>query len=76
MRFIKYHWLEIDADESGDNLVEVASNIFRDLGGKKYIINFAGLLSFRRYRSLVSLFQPGDRLLRTFANLARGSKKK
>ncbi len=50
------------------------SNIFRDLG-EKYIINFAWLLSFRRYRSLIFLFQSGDRLLRAFANLARGSKK-
>jgi hypothetical protein len=41
MRFIKYHWLEIDVYESWDNLVEVVSNIFRDLGEKKYIINFA-----------------------------------
>jgi hypothetical protein len=39
MRFIKYHWLEIDANESWDNLVEAVSNIFRDLG-EKYIINF------------------------------------
>jgi hypothetical protein len=40
MRLIKYHWREIDAYESGDNLVEAVSNIFRGLG-EKYIINFA-----------------------------------
>jgi hypothetical protein len=37
---VKYHWLEINAYESGDNLVEAVSNIFRELG-EKYIINFA-----------------------------------
>jgi hypothetical protein len=75
-RFIKYHWREIDAYESWDNLVEVGSNIFRDLGEKKYIIYFAGLLSFRRYRSLITLSQPGDRLLQAFASLALLKKKK
>jgi transposase len=38
-RFIKYQWLEIDAYENWNSLVEAVENIFRDFGDK-YIINF------------------------------------
>jgi transposase len=38
-RFIKYHWLEIDAYESWENLVESVEYILRNFG-EEYIINF------------------------------------
>lgn len=39
-RFIKYHWLEVDAYESWNSFVEAIENIFINFGDK-YIINFA-----------------------------------
>lgn len=39
-RFIKYKWLEIDAYESWNSLVEAVEDILRNFG-EEYIINFA-----------------------------------
>jgi hypothetical protein len=39
-RFLKYQWLEIDAYQSWESLVEAVENIFCNFGDK-YIINFA-----------------------------------
>jgi transposase len=39
-RFIKYHWLEIDAYESWISLVNAVENILIKFGSE-YIINFA-----------------------------------
>lgn len=39
-RFIKYNWLEIDAYESWEDLVEAVENILRNFV-EEYIINFA-----------------------------------
>ncbi|MGI8504809.1 MAG: transposase, partial [Hassallia sp.] len=38
-RFIKYQWIEIDADSSWNNFVESLENILREFG-KNYVINF------------------------------------
>lgn len=39
-RFMKYEWIEIDAYQSWDNLVNYVEKIIRDFG-EKYVINFA-----------------------------------
>ena len=56
-RFMKYEWMELNANETWETLVSYVEKVLRDFGSN-YVINFAQLLSNPHFSLFANHFCP------------------